>query len=216
MNDELVKVLGADFDWASFIKTAAMKRASGYHQAILDDIVADVTADIILAVKDGKLAVAISKARDASKDETELLKNLKGVVWQAAKYRVGDAVKWKYRKRAIQFSNIEGEFSIQARSDNSNEVDEYKPLLVNELNFMASTAARHGKDKLAKRLRLAAQVVPDRIDGLVLGQLMERHGVVSSSRMQAILDDIGQALAHVAGRLNDPTLLHGTSHVLVG
>jgi hypothetical protein len=54
------------------------------------------------------------------------------------------------------------------------------------------------------------------LEGWGFDELMGRHGVKSSSTMSAIMDDIRQAVARIAGRLQDPTLLRGTAGVKVG
>lgn len=221
MNDELVKVLGVEFHWTKYIAAIAANRASAYTKnALMEDIVADVTADIIMSAKDGRLAVALSKAKEASADETELVKNLKKVVMKAAWYRVSDAVRYRYKQRSIQFSQIgteeSGPLDVAARFEGEEIGQEYGVLLAKELELMAQAAEWKKQTKLARRYRLAATVVPGKLEGLTMPELMERHEVKSSSTMQAIFDDIGQALARVAGRLQDATLLRGTAGVQVG
>ena len=213
LNEELIAVLGAEFDWTQYIASIAAHRASRFTKsAIMDDIVTDVTGDILIQAKDGALAVAIAKAHEAD-TPAEVLHNVKGVVMQATKFRVSDAVRWTYRQRATQFSQIEKEGNRIAEIPAHEETDlgQYKTLLAKELELMAQAA----EWKLARRLRLAATIVPDRVDGWTLQELQEKYGVKSSSTMQAILDDIGQALARVAGRLQDPTLLRGTAEVAI-
>lgn len=218
LNEELTAVLGAEFDWAQYIASIAARRASKFTKsAIMEDIVTDVTGDILIQAKDGTLAVAIAKAKEGSNTPDELLHNVKGVVMQAAKFRVSDAVRWTYRQKAVQFSQIEVDGQREWHVDKAQEsnLEEYKSLLVKELGLMAQAAEWKRQTKLARRLRLAATIVSDRVDGFTLDELQEKYGVKSSSTMQAILDDIGQALARVAGRLQDPTLLRGTAEVAI-
>lgn len=228
INDELVEVLGADFNWAQYIASIAANRASRFTKsAIMEDIVTDVTGDIIIEAKDGTLAVAIAKAKEGATTDAELLHNVKGVVMQATKFRVSDAVRWKYRQTVVQFSQIERVDTLAGRNREKQRIgsvpareesspESYKPLLVNELGLMAQAAEWKHQTKLVRRLRLAAAIVPDRVDGWTLEDLMEKYGVKSSSTMNAILDDIGIALARVAARLQDPTLLRGVAGVEVG
>jgi hypothetical protein len=140
---------------------------------------------------------------------------------QATKFRVGDAVKWKYRQDVVQFSQLNKLSGGHGYVDNipdrlDTDLEAYKPMLIRELGLMAQAAEWKRQTKLARRLRLAATIVPDRVDGWTLHDLMEKYEVKSSSTMNAILDDIGQALARIAGRLQDPTLLAGTAGVEVG
>jgi len=229
LNDELTAVLGADFNWTKYIANIAASRASRFTKsAIMEDIVTDVTGDILIQAKDGALAVAIAKAKEGAKTDDELLNNVKGVVMQATKFRVSDAVRWTYRQRAIQFSQLDpggtrkgdsGQTfdgnSLAVAAKDETDLESYKSLLVNELGLMAQAAEWKRQTKLARRLRLAATIVPDRIDGFTLAELQEKYGVKSSATVQAILDDIGQALARIAGRLQDPTLLRGTAEVAI-
>lgn len=218
LNEELTAVLGAEFNWAQYIASIAAHRASRFTKsAIMEDIVTDVTGDILIQAKDGTLAVAIAKAKEGASTDAELLHNVKGVVMQATKFRVSDAVRWTYRQRATQFSQIEADGNRIAEIPAHEEADleQYKSLLANELELMAQAAEWKKQTKLARRLRLAATIVPDRVDGWTLPELQEKYGVKSSSTMNAILDDIGQALARVAGRLQDPTLLRGTAEVAI-
>lgn len=223
LDRELAKVLGAEFNWGQYIRSIAVHQAKQFGKsAILDDIVTDVVTDLFIAAKDGKLAVALVKAKGDTEDAT--LNNVKGVVMQAAKFRVSDARrKWdRWLNRTTQFSQIvtrdgadNGAGDVAAHSDTTGEYEAYKPLLANELELMAVRAEGRKETKLARRLRLAAQIVPGKLDGKTISELQAEFGVKSTATMQAIFDDIGQATARVAGRLQDPTLLAGTAAVEV-
>lgn len=125
-----------------YIASIAAHRASKFTKSgIMDDIVTDVTGDILIAAKDGTLAVALAKAKEAE-TPAEVLHNVKGVVMQATKFRVSDAVRWTYRTKAVQFSQIkQGDrriASVQANDESA--LEQYKSLIVNELGLMAQAA----------------------------------------------------------------------------
>lgn len=222
LNQTLTAVLGVEYDWQHYIASITQHAASQFTKsAIFDDILTDVTADLYFAAKDGKLTVALVKAKDEAKDDAELLSNVKGVVMQATKFRASDARR-KYQKRmgVVQFSQLEKVEETVAQREQT-DASEYEALLVRELDLMAQSAEWTKKPwkswaKLAKRYRLAATIVPDRLQGWGFDDLMKRHNVKSSSTMAAIMDDIELALARVAGKLQDPTLLKGTAGVKVG
>jgi len=221
LNEELSNVLGARHNWMGVIAGVAGRRASEFSRTrngLLEDVVADVTGDIIIQAKDGKLAAAVIRAKEASNTDDELVENLRHVVMKAAFYRVSDAMKWRYRS-ATQFSQIseESDFAetVQARPEIESDLSHYTELLVNELEVMATAADWKHKYKLAARYRRSKEMVPDRIEGMAFKGLMEKYSVGSKGSMQLHLDDIGQALARVAGRLGDPTLLRGTKGIEV-
>lgn len=227
MNDldrKLNEVLGASFNWMQYISSIAVNQARNFSKSgLIDDIVTDVVSDIVVQAeaKEGGLALALIRAKEASADDESLLRNVKGVVMQAAKFRVSDARrKWQRFLKTPQFSQLDsdGESGINAVVDehrDASEYESYKPLLVNELQLMAQAAEWKRQTKLARRLRLAAEVVPFRLDGETMGELMERFEVKSTATMQAILDDIGQALARVAARTGNPVLMAGTESVAI-
>jgi len=228
LNEELAKVLGAKHNWMGVIAGVAGRRASEFARTkngLLEDVVTDVTGDIILQAKEGKLAGAVIRAKEASHTDEELVENLRHVVMKAAFYRVSDAMKWRYRS-GTQFSQIsaENDFSetVEARPETETDLTYYTDLLVNELEVMATAADwKHNRTgnpsypKQAKRLRKSKEMVPDRVEGMALKDLMEKYSVGSKGGMQQHLDDIGQALARVAGRLGDPTLVRGTKGIEV-
>jgi hypothetical protein len=228
LNEELANVLGARHNWMGVIAGVAGRRASEFARTkngLLEDVVTDVTGDIILQAKEGKLAGAVIRAKEASHTEAELVENLRHVVMKAAFYRVSDAMKWRYRS-GTQFSQISAEtdFSetVEARPETDTDLTYYTDLLVEELEVMATAADwKHNRTgnpsypKQAKRLRKSKEMVPDRVEGMALKDLMEKYSVGSKGGMQQHLDDIGQALARVAGRLGDPTLVRGTKGIEV-
>jgi hypothetical protein len=214
LNKELSKVLGADSNWLRLIERAAIKRMK-IQGGAFDDVVANVSGDIILKAKDGKLAEAVIRAKDSSENEEELVSNLSHVVKKAAYFRVSDIMK-NNEKTPSSRDLEEAEYVVKKNRSTESEnlqLEEYKELILNELEVMATSFEWRNNSVRAKRLRLAKKVVLDRLDGYALGDLMKRHNVSSKATMQAILDDIGQAVARIAIRLDDEVLIKGTSKI---
>lgn len=220
LNIELSKVLGVEHDWMDVIsKTVQWQAMKLSNSGLLDDVVTDVSGDIIIQAKTGKLSIAVIRAKEQATNDTELLRNLVGTVKSATRFRTRDAMKLRYDRtvKGSQFSQIEqngeaGDFAeyVEARPESSGlELDEYTDLLVNELEVMATAAEWQSNNKLAKRLRLTKLVVVDRVQGMKLKDLMTKHGVRGKATMQAIINDINIAFGNVARELNDPVLLEG-------
>jgi hypothetical protein len=223
LNAEFARVLGASHDWMSVIAGVVGRRASEFARTkngLLEDVVTDVSGDIIIQATQGRLHAAVIRAKEASSTNDELVNNLRHVIMRAAYFRASDAMKWKYRTRT-QFSQIgeENGFgdTVEARPEPESDLDlsNYTDLLVQELEVMAAAAEWQSKHRLAARYRRAKEMVPDRIDGMAMGGLMEKYDIRSKGTMQLHLNDIGQALARVAGRLGDPTLVRGTKGIEV-
>lgn len=234
LNEELVKVLGARHNWMGLIFRVVAGRSSEFartNNGLLEDVVTDVTGDIILQAKKGAFAGAVIRAKEASHTDAELVDKLQHVVVKAAFYRVSDAMKWRYGG-GIQFSQIgeENGFDetvcqrhvdlqqLKANPDTDDDLSEYKDLLVNELEVMATAADWHfdhtgnpGFQGQAKRLRKSKEMVSDRVDGFAMKDLMEKYGVGSKAGMQDHLADIRQSLSRVANRLGDRTLIAGVA-----
>lgn len=221
LNAEFGRVLGASHDWMGVIAGVVGRRASEFARTkngLLEDVVTDVSGDIIIQATTGKLHAAVIRAKEASSTDAELVENLRHVIMRAAYFRASDAMKWRYRSRT-QFSQIgeENGFgdTVEARPEPENDLSSYTDLLVKELEVMAAAAEWQNRHRLAKRYRRAKEMVPDRIDGMAMAGLMEKYDIGSKGTMQLHLDDIGQALARVAGRLGDPTLVRGTKGIEV-
>ena len=220
LNEELSKVLGANHNWMEVITRAVNSKASRFsNNGIIDDVITDVSGDIILQAKDGKLSIAVIRAKQSSTTEDELLLKLKAMLSSAAMFRTRDAMKSTYNRplRASQFSQMgddEGDFAetVEATPESSGiELDDYINLLVNQLELMASieewkVGQRGGRNSVA-RLRLSKEVVVDRVNGMKLKALMSKYGITTKATMNAILEDINTAFAAVAKKLNDPVLL---------
>lgn len=225
LNAELEQVLGAKHNWMGVIAGVAGRRASKFVQhgnGLLEDVVTDVSGDIIMQAKNGKLALAVIKAKEASHTDAELVENLRHVVMKATFFRVSDAMKWRHERGSTQFSQMgDGEDtisfaeSIEGRSDTDADLSQYSELLQEELELMATAAEWQKKSRLAARYRRSKAMVQDRIEGSSMGELMEKFDIGSKGTMQLHLDDIGQALARLAGRLGDETLLQGTKGIEV-
>jgi hypothetical protein len=224
LNQEFANVLGTNHDWMKIIAGTVSRRANKFAQtqnALLEDVITDVSGDILIQAKSGGLAEAIIQAKNNSKDNDELVENLRHVVMKAAFYRASNVMRGEHEKyqkviRFSQMNNEDADYSqtIQAPTlendeENQNQYQDYVDLIVDELELMAQAHQRKNKNRLAKRFRLAQEVARNRAKGMNINQLMTIHNVPSKSTMQAILDDIAHALANVAKQSNNNTLLYG-------
>lgn len=224
LNAELSSVFGADYDWLQVITSVVNRRVNS---GLVDDVLTDVTGDIILEGKDktGALATSIIRIKDGSKSEAELLQNLQRTVRAVAYYRTSMVVRHRYQHNAIQFSQFDtdskGQFSdtIQSRFESEElESEKYAKLLMDELELMATAEEwknRPNSAALAKRYRLAKEMVPDRIAGKTLKYLMPTYGITSKSQFHVVLNDIQTALSRVAKRIGNVRLMQGTAGVEV-
>jgi hypothetical protein len=201
LNGELVNVLGVVYDWDKYIaRILAGTTARGFTKnALMEDIVVDVTGDIIMEAKDGGLAAAIAKAHEASKTDAERLRNVQGVVMQATKFRGSNAVRYRYRSK---MPNMAEGVDVAARPE-TETLDDYEGLIIKELEKMAANA----EPRLARRYLLSAKMVPAKLAGAGFGELKAAFGVKGKATMAAHIDDIQQAFVRVAARQGDETLL---------
>lgn len=211
LNKELSKVLGADSNWLRLIESAASKRMR-IQGGAFDDIVTNVSGDIIIKAKNGKFAEAIIRAKEASGNEEELVSNLSRVIKKATYFRVSDILRNNEKNPVNQDLEVAEYVVNKSRSTESDNLqfEEYKELILNELEVMATSFEWRNNSVRAKRLRLAKEVVLDRFNGYAMGDLMKKYNVASKATMQAILDDIRRAVSCIAIRLNDEVLIKGT------
>lgn len=214
LNKELSKVLGVDHDWMGVITKAVNNRYRWLSKnAWIDDVVTDVSGDIIIEAQSGGLLNAVIRAKQSSKNDAELLKNITSTVQSATMYRARDAMKLRYDRnlKASQFSQMGDEVNfsdtIEATPDSSLDLDDYIKLLVDELELMATASEWMGKNRMATRLRLTKEIVVDRVYGMKLKELMTKYGISSKATMSSILDDINTAFGRVAQKANEPILL---------
>lgn len=209
LNDQLVHILGVDHDWESLIRATAASRASSIrNSAAFDDLVLNVTGDLILQL-DGQLSFSIAKAKESD----DVLESLKKVLRTATWFRVSDYMKHMHDKRkSVQFSQFENDenFDVQEKQNHEFEMSQYETILIQELLKMSEEARVLHKTQLSRRYRLASQMIPDRLAGKSLVELKQSYEVKSKATLQSILDDMGIALSRIAGQLQDSTLLYGT------
>lgn len=223
LNHEFTNVLGTNHDWMGIIAGIVGKRANKFAQAqnaLLDDVITDVSGDILIQAKNGGLTNAIIQAKSSSKTNEELVNNLRHVVMKAAWYRASNVMRKDHEKyhKVIRFSQMNADQDADyaqtivaptIQNESESEYQDYVQMLQNELELMAIAHEQQNHNRLAKRCRLAKKVVVDRANGLKINELMDIHNVPSKATMQAILDDIKLALERVAELSNNDTLLYG-------
>lgn len=174
INDELVKAFGVDNNWSNHISSCIKKRAQwSVRRGYFDDIFADVSSDLIIKSKEGGLADALSKSKENSSTDVELLKNVKNVVTCAVFYRISNVLKSTHEKRsAVAFSQLSDdtfEWSIP-------ECKSFDGLdsLVEELRVMILE-----KPESTDRYELAITMLFERLAGWSQTDLNQKHDLTS-------------------------------------
>ena len=219
LNAELSNVLGAKHDWMGLITGVASRRANLLvRSGMIDDVVTDVSSDIIVDARDGTLSEYIVNVKTASKTEAEFVENLRHVMMKVVFYRVSDIM--RKRSRASQpFSQInnneDGDFA-QTIVDQHTEADDdgnldFEQLIIDELELMAIGSEWRGHYRRAAKLRRVKLIVHDRIAGMTLRALMKKHKIGSIPTIHSMIQDIGPAIANVGKRLDNNLLIRGTA-----
>lgn len=223
LNAELVRIFGIEFEWLNYIKNIVNSRAASVRKkGLINDLVTDVIGDIFIdaTTDENGLHKAIIKAKSSD----DHLNSMQAVVMQAVKYRVLDGLSWRYgnnkktkNAKDSQFSQLEefasgdsASFDVAEKVSYDQDDQEYLDLLSHELNLMIRAAEWQGDTVLRKRYQRALAVLPDRLEGMSVAELMEKHGIGSTATMTKTLADIGKALAIVAQKTQSPKLLLGT------
>ena len=202
LDQELTKVFGVANNWSTFIRKAAFRMALNFGKnAILDDIVTTIITEIYLNATKGKLCEALDKARNNSTNDKELLHNVKGVVWQAAKYRSStERRKVDHQVYLMPFDDVCEDLII---SHPEIPLAQYEEMIIEQLHEMAEKA----HERLKKRYLLAAMIVKDKIDNRYKAkELMAKYAINSKTTWRKITMDIGDAILKIAEKNQNPWL----------
>lgn len=216
LNEELSMNLGAKYNWMSVIDVVVHNRSNLSRSGLGEDVVTDVSGDLMLDIRSGKLSRSINHAHNSSKTEDELIDGLRRIVMKAAFFRASDAMKKKYRRGAMQFSQMKSDdddddfdvADVESDIQASEDVD-YGQLLIDEFELMAVKAEWNHSGRLAKRYRKIKEIIPDRFDGMTMKDLMKKHGINSKGTFQHMINDIITVFSRVAEKLGDKKLVEG-------
>lgn len=229
MNDLLVATMGgAVQDYEGIIASMVVSRMGLVrNSAKFEEVVADVTSDLVISSQTGGFATSIAKAKENSTTPEELVKNMKSVFMSGVWYRIQTAIRNK-KKRITTFSDLEDSVPQDNRKNESvfevltidkkrgNEHHEYLSygdMIVEELEVMATAAEWINKNRLARRYRLAKEMVPGRLAGKSMLELKDEFSVKSRATMQDIFHDMQRAMSSVAKKTQNDILLRGTASV---
>lgn len=169
INDELTKAFGVDTNWSTLIFSCILSRAGRIaKRGYLDDLFVDITSELIVKSKTGGFAIAISKAKDNSSTDDELLKNIKNVVKCAVFYRISNAIRTRYDKKStpVPFSQLNEEFDFSIKPKTNDGLD----LLIDELKSMIQEQPDH-----SDRYELAITILLERLSGWSQTDLNKKH-----------------------------------------
>lgn len=166
----LGETLGVNYRWTEYIEKCVKSRSYSTVD-LVDDYVATTITNLCL--DRSKLEKSIQKAHENSKNEDEFLNNLKGVVAVYVMYSVKrERRRWTNGTKIPQLSQFEHQIDPEyvPHYDYEQLLNDLEETIINRLKNDPKNQGR-----LAERYKLAIQIVPDRIRGHKLDDLMERH-----------------------------------------
>ena len=193
----LSEVLGVEADWFNYVWTLAFHYGRRGETVSIDELASDITSSLVLDLRNPESGFTKAVAR--AKESDDPLKSLRGVLTQATKFRVKDYFKALARKEQRQRLFREDEaVMVQV-------IDDYSSSMLKELERMAVEAEGNKKQRLADRIRFAKRVLPHRLEGASLDDLMKRFPEAGGrERMFNVLKDMGQAVHRLGEKLGVP------------
>lgn len=202
---EFSRLLGVEMDWTKFVIDTLLSRRERSDNALFEDIATDIVADLILALSgQNSLAEKVMVCRASAGSDNELLNMLKPLIATAVHYRFRD-----FRRRpAAQIGHCEMPEGVEVMAqfvDVGNELDAESlvEMIHNELAHRQATTA--GMEKSS--VDWAIEMLPDRIDGLGIRAICEKHGWGRGRRASMALQEIYKAVEVVATKLQEGWML---------
>lgn len=204
---ELSRRLGVDLDWSQFVADILLQRGERSDNGLFEDMVTDIVTGILMAL-DGENALSekVAWCKATSHDEASLLNKLKPVMSSAVHYRFRD-----FRDRS--------EYNIgrgQMPEDSTFEPVSYDWPVGSELDaealqsmIEAELSERHAKATGMQRtvLEKAKVMLPDRIEGMGLREICEKHGWGRGKMTSLALNEVFSAVESVIHRLQEGWML---------
>jgi hypothetical protein len=177
----LGETLGVNYRWSEYIEKCVKSRSYSTVD-LVDDYVATTITNLCL--DRSKLEKSIKKAHENSENEAEFLNNLKGVVSVYVKYSVKkERRRWTNGTKVPQLSQFEHQIDPEytPRNDYEQLISDLEETIINRLKNDPKNRGR-----LAARYQLAIQIVPDRIRGFKIDDLMKLHNASKISVHRAL------------------------------
>lgn len=203
---ELSRRLGVELDWTAFVADTLKQRRERSDNAVFEDMVTDIVTNLILAL-DGENALSrkIEWCKATSPDDFTLENKVKAVMATAVHLRFRD-----FRQRPSH--------RIGRRQMPDERIDPVSydwpvgaELEAESLQGMieAELSARQAKAKGMKRTVLdrAITMFPDRLEGLGIREICEKHEWNRGKIVSSALKEIYRAVESVANRLQEGWIL---------
>lgn len=188
---EFTRLLSVQHRWTRYIATITGRLVRADIEDVLTSVISMLIRDIPRS-----LAPSIERARANSTDSESLRTNLCKVIGSATRYRVMDLR--KKQPQVVQFSQIE-QFEVPGRVDDRLELESLSHLVLLELHKMRQEARNV---RTAAFLDHVIQIAPDRLDGLSLSELREKH-CLKKVHCYNCIETIQDAVRRVAHRLGE-------------
>lgn len=201
-DSEFCRLLGVDLDWTKFVADTLHKRGVRDNNGTFDDMVTDIVTDLLMALHgENQLADKIQWCRQTAHDNEALMNMVKPVMSSAVHLRFRD-----FRRRDSH--NI----GRQEFVDGAPEPMDSQPYIGSELDaegmkemIAAELVKRrdHANGQQRTALDKAMVMLPDRIEGMGLRAICEKHGWGRGKMASLALKEIFNAVEAVATRLQD-------------
>jgi hypothetical protein len=203
---EFTRLLGVDRDWTKFVADVLLSRGVRGDNAMFEDMVTDIVTNILMALQgENQLADKIAWCRATAHDEESLLDMLKPVMTAAVHLRFRD-----FRRRG---SHNVGRHQIAEGANepvasqhyigSEMDADSLQGMIEAELSSRFDSAVGMQRSVLAKSLAM----LPDRIEGMGIRAICEKHGWGRGKMVSMALKEIFAAVEAVATRLQEGWIL---------
>ena len=203
---EFSRLLGVELDWTRFVVRVLGQRGVRGNTAMFEDMVTDIVTDLLLALHgENQLSAKVAWCRSTAHDEASLLDMLKPVMTAAVHLRFRDF----RRRHSHNIGNHQmaegGNEPVASESYIGSEMDadEMQSMIEAELSSRFDKAVGRRRTALIK----AITMLPDRIEGMGLRAICEKHGWSRGAAVSEGLNELFAAVEAVATRLQEGWIL---------
>lgn len=199
---EFSRLLGVELDWTKFVADTLLRRGVRSDGAMFEDMVTDIVTNLLMALNgENALADKIAWCRATAHDSDRLLNMVKPVMSSAVHLRFRD-----FRRRD------EHNIGQHQMAEGGNEPVAHQHYVGGEMDaealqgmIEAELANRLEKSNGVQRTALtkAIAMLPDRIEGMGVRAICEKHGWGKGRMVSMALGEIFKAVEAVATRLQD-------------
>jgi hypothetical protein len=195
---EFSRLLGMKFEWTKFITDVlAHRHAINTVGADYEDMITDIVSGLLISLTKGALHDRVQFCIQTARDEDHLMNKLKPVLTIAIDYRFRDFRQHKsYRHSGIQFPEKFDATGSTEDVGGGMDAENLKSMIRDELQERFILTGK-------RRCELALQILPDRMEGLSLREICEKHELSRGSVVSDALNEIYDAVRCVAQELQE-------------